>query len=656
MRWVSLLPLALLVGCATNRTITITTKPPDAMISIDGEEKGRGEVTNQFTFTSADDTHRVIATRPGYRDSPVLLTRDYDKDTLHIDMRPMSKKVTFIVTPVPAVVFVNGQPLSNEPVGQISKELEFTLDARNNWTSYHVTAERPGFEPAEQNVTWTDNQTDYTLQLDPMRKDVSITTTPPGAKVYIDDELIGTSPVEDKGRAFAFNPDTNQWIPRKVKLVKPGYDPEEKTISWDDKKQDYHFDLVPKTKTVRIVTDPTGAVVSIDGKPLPKGDDGVPTAQLSFPPTDDQGDLPTYIATATKKTQDTEWSPTTLPIGWDNGRSDYSVKLPEIKTRDVPLTWLSIRRNDDGVWDLTPATTMTLAMKDTTEGPARETPTRVYAAPQGTTVDSMTVAPDGSQILFTILLGKDKNDFRSQMMVIRTDGTGGTEQVTDGKALDVMPAYTPDGEQIVFSSNRGGRKLNVWQKPANGAPGLTQLTTSSEEQDLWPTVDSDPKPRLFYEALIDGRDDPQLYSARLDSTIRRQLTSLAVAQPKISPKNDSIVFTQVNQKTAKRDIFQISDKGGPAQDLTNLPEADNYDPAWSKDGSRVAFVSDRGVDENGRHNPDIWIMDLAHTDHPVQITTNGSIDDSPIWDPGGNAIYFRSNRGGVWGIWRIAVR
>jgi hypothetical protein len=26
-----------------------------------------------------------------------------------------------------------------------------------------------------------------------------------------------------------------------------------------------------------------------------------------------------------------------------------------------------------------------------------------------------------------------------------------------------------------------------------------------------------------------------------------------------------------------------------------------------------------------------------------------------VWDPGGNAIYFRSNRGGEWGIWKVNV-
>ena len=48
--------------------------------------------------------------------------------------------------------------------------------------------------------------------------------------------------------------------------------------------------------------------------------------------------------------------------------------------------------------------------------------------------------------------------------------------------------------------------------------------------------------------------------------------------------------------------------------------------------------------------------DLSKPERPIQITTNGSFDDHPSWDPTGNAIYFRSNRGGEWAIWKIVSR
>jgi Tol biopolymer transport system component len=208
----------------------------------------------------------------------------------------------------------------------------------------------------------------------------------------------------------------------------------------------------------------------------------------------------------------------------------------------------------------------------------------------------------------------------------------------------------------VYSSNRSGKTLTIWQRPANGQPGLVNLSRNHDEQDLWPSVDSDPKPRLFYEAHFDGQADGRLYSNRLNTTIRSELSPIGVSQPRINPKADGVVFVSLNEKTGHRDIYRMSDQGGSPEALCNVTDADSYDPVWSKDGSRLAFASDRGVDEDQRHNADIWIIDLAHPEKPLQVTTNGSVDDCPAWDPTGDAIFFRSNRGGNWGIWRVALK
>ncbi len=90
--------------------------------------------------------------------------------------------------------------------------------------------------------------------------------------------------------------------------------------------------------------------------------------------------------------------------------------------------------------------------------------------------------------------------------------------------------------------------------------------------------------------------------------------------------------------------------------MTNSPDVDEFDATWNPEGNRIAYVSDQGVDEEQRHNFDIWLLDLAHPNQPVQLTSNGSWDDSPVWDPAGNYLYFRSNRGGEWAIWKIGIK
>ncbi|MGD1277637.1 MAG: hypothetical protein ABR964_10490 [Tepidisphaeraceae bacterium] len=655
MRRFTVLLLVLLAACSTTRVVTISVRPPDAVLSVDGMPRGTGSLTEKFPFRHREDVYRITASRSGYKEQTIVLTRDNPSTNYEIELKPLTKRLSFSVLPVPAFVGIDGVPVSADPVSTVARELEFTKDAQEQWTKHTITASRPGFEPVEITVTWTDATSDYILQLQPMRKDVSITTTPPGATVAVDGEVIGVSPVVDKGRAFAYDTDANRFIARKIRLSKPGYDAVETSISWDDGKTDYHIDLPPKKKTVHIATDPAGAVVTIDSKVLPPGDGGIATAELTFAPLNERGDLPSYAATVTKKTAGTEWVPATLNIAWDDGKTDYSITLKEVKTRPVAALNVSLDRDSDGVWQALPRITQTLGSKDISEGPGREPPARLYVAPRGTTLGSLAISPSGATILFTLLSGKDASDFRSQILAMATDGTGGIQQITDGKALDVMPSFTPDGNFIVFASNRAGKRLNIWRKSLAGGAGIEQLT-NGQEQDLWPMVDALPKPRLFYQAMSDSRPDSQLYVAPVEGGPRMDLATIPVGQPRVSPKADGVIFTSVNERTGNREIYRISDRGGPPVNLTNDPDSDCYDPAWSKDGNMIAFVSDRGLDEDRRRNPDVWILDLAHPDKAIQITANGSVDDCPVWDPTGGAIYFRSNRGGQWGIWRISAQ
>ena len=458
MRRLALFVLFFLGGCATTREITITARPPDTMISVDnGAQRGMGQLTATVKFKNGDDIHTATATRRGYQDKSISLRRDDLATGVEIDLDPFHRKLTFSTVPIPAEITVDGTPITTGPASQASTSLNFTLDEKDNWTQYDVVASRQGWEPAKISVTWTDASADYVLQLQPKRKNVTITTNPPGAAVSIDGASIGTGPAVAKNLAFPFDNNSNQFPLKRITVAKAGYDPVERDISWDGGKTDYQIDLIPHQKMVRFLTDPSGATVTIDGKPVPPGPDGVPTAQLSYVPINDNGDLPAFTATISKKTAETDWYPTTLTIPWDEGRGEYSATLREIMTRHVPLTTISPERDEDGIWQTVAKLTDTLAMKDVSEGPGKDPPTLLYQAPRGSSIGMLAVNPNGGQIVFTLVSGSSKQDMRSQIMAISTSGPGSIEEITDGKSLDLMPSFTPDGSQIVFSSNRAGK-------------------------------------------------------------------------------------------------------------------------------------------------------------------------------------------------------
>jgi Tol biopolymer transport system component len=76
--------------------------------------------------------------------------------------------------------------------------------------------------------------------------------------------------------------------------------------------------------------------------------------------------------------------------------------------------------------------------------------------------------------------------------------------------------------------------------------------------------------------------------------------------------------------------------GTSVTNLTNHP-ANDGNIAWSPDGSRVAFVSDRDG------NFEIYTID-ATGENLQRLTNNSAMDVFPSWSPDGNEIVFRSDR------------
>jgi Tol biopolymer transport system component len=264
----------------------------------------------------------------------------------------------------------------------------------------------------------------------------------------------------------------------------------------------------------------------------------------------------------------------------------------------------------------------------------------------GVTLDSLSCSREGL-IVFTVLSVDDQKTLHSKL--IRRNLDGSLTDLTNGASLDLHPSFSPDGKEVVYSSDRGGKGLNVWKVAANGAGGLTQLT-NEKENNLWPCADATGK--LYYERLVDNSGDPRIY--RVDPG-RIGWTELASGtQPRVSIDSSLLLICVPNAKSGKRAIYKLDDQLKQT-DLSGDPNSDNCDAALSPNKRYVAFSSDRGLDENKRHNYDIWIVDVTQPTAPIQITSNGSWDDCPCWSPNGDALYFRSNRGGHWGIWRIPL-
>lgn len=652
MRFLALLSiLVLLTGCAVEKKITIRTKPEDATIKIMGADFGKSPVTYNFRFEKPGDSYNVVASRKGFQDRMATVGRDFAGQKLDLELHPIVRHIN-ISTSIPAILSVDGKPFTAEPTTVAATDLEFTVDAQDRWITHVISAERRGFLRSELVVQWNDPSSIYSLRLEPVKKDLTFTTNPPGAEVYVDGQKIGTSPVVDKNRSFDFDTVANTFMPINVKVSKPGFEPLERKITFDDNKTEYAIDFIPRKKTFTIQSNPAGAEVKIEGAQVTTGANGIASATLEFPPTNDQGDLKVYKVTLTKATEnDMQYYPAEVEVAWDQGKTSYEFPLKEILTREVAAANVGLARANNE-WTVKGTGATTLAMKFVNE-PQGSQPVKIASAPAGQTIGSFCVSPDGKSIVYTAMAVDAQGAPKSQMFMVQTSGNGATRNLSDGQSIDLTPAYTPAGDAIVFASNRAGKRLNIHRVSATGEGGVTRLTMA-DTNDLCPSVDAESKPQLFYQAHVDTRTDPRLYVTQIGTIFQTDLTQLGGTQPVVGPRNE-VLFCQLNTNTQKRDIYKVSDKGGASENLTNSPDADDHDASWNQTGARIAFSSNRDKDSEGRLNDDIYILNLNAPDKPLRLTRNGSIDDCPQWDPSGDFIYFRSNRGSEWAIWKIAV-
>jgi uncharacterized repeat protein (TIGR01451 family) len=109
-------------------------------------------------------------------------------------------------------------------------------------------------------------------------------------------------------------------------------------------------------------------------------------------------------------------------------------------------------------------------------------------------------------------------------------------------------------------------------------------------------------------------------------------------QPAWSPDGTRIAFSRDGAN-----VFVMNADGTGQTNLTGGVGTINAQPNWSPDGTRIAFSSDRAG------TLDIFVMN-ANGSAPTQVTTDPASDDQPAWSPDGTRIAFTSDRAGTFDI------
>jgi hypothetical protein len=139
-----------------------------------------------------------------------------------------------------------------------------------------------------------------------------------------------------------------------------------------------------------------------------------------------------------------------------------------------------------------------------------------------------------------------------------------------------------------------------------------------------------------------------IYAVNADGTDLTTLVGTSGSfDPAWSSDGSKIAFARRTGVGVDTDVYVMNADGTGATGLTSDPAIETA-PAWSPDGTRIAFQSYSDGD------PEIYTMGADGSD-PIKLTNNSSIDALPAWSPDGQRIAFNSNVGGNANIWIVSA-
>jgi Tol biopolymer transport system component len=289
-------------------------------------------------------------------------------------------------------------------------------------------------------------------------------------------------------------------------------------------------------------------------------------------------------------------------------------------------------------------------------------------------------SPDGRSICYSDVLN---------LWIVAPEG-GPARQLTRDNARDTHPAFAPDGRNVYFSSGREGTRA-IWRlslddrslqritlgtgPESHPSVALTAArlayTTQSSQPDLT-LVDrlSGEKVRVpgpgAVEApvfLPDGRgvvyglnrdNDWDLWEQPLDERGRpsggpRRLTDQPGAEAVAAPTPDGRWIAYCRVLGRERNLWLVPAGGGTPRPLVR-DESISIHPAWSPEGKRLAFVSDRDGREHLYLAP---VRDGRIVGAPTRLTAGEATDSFPAWSPDGQHIAFTREEGVSSEVWLV---
>jgi Tol biopolymer transport system component len=228
--------------------------------------------------------------------------------------------------------------------------------------------------------------------------------------------------------------------------------------------------------------------------------------------------------------------------------------------------------------------------------------------------------------------------------------------------MQIGPSLSPDGTRAVFFSERDRLSLDLYLADVNSGRILRKLATTAANakfDSLQPLRSagawSPDGKRFAFAAVRQGRAALQIVDVAYGSR-DREIVFPALGQvlsPTWSPDGASIAFSAI--AGGSTDLYITDVATGSLRQLTDDVFAD-LQPAWSHDGRRIAFVTERLSSDLATLRvgpPRLAVLKLASGAVHALDGSIGATHLNPQWSADDRQLYFIGDPDGVANVYRI---
>ena len=237
-----------------------------------------------------------------------------------------------------------------------------------------------------------------------------------------------------------------------------------------------------------------------------------------------------------------------------------------------------------------------------------------------------------------------------------------TDHRDDGSFFNSSAAISPQGDKLVFLSNKDG-KMSIYLMDVLEGEVIRRLIKGESDINfeelkfLEPGFGWSPDgAQITLAAKAGDADALYIYDVDRQTYDQFKFDLDGIFSTSWSPKGDEIAF--VGNKNGASDIYIFDIESEEIEKITDDVFSDS-DPAWSPDGSRLVFTSDRGSNITVQYQPsdfDMHTHDYENEDIYIvnrdgsnmqRITSVKTKEGHPIFAPDGEKIAYVSEENGI---------